>query len=172
VGIDSGIYKTLLVLHILAAIVGFGGVMLNALYGNEVRKRRGAEGLAIMDANMFVSLKVAQNAIYLVFVFGILLVVTSDDVWSFGDLWVSLSMGLYVIALGLSHGLMQPTLKRMRALMAELVDMGPPPPQGATGGPPPQAVELEQRGKTVAAVGTVLNLMVVVILALMIWKPT
>lgn len=171
-GIDSGIYKTLLVLHILSAIVGFGGVMLNGLYGNEVKKRRGPEGLAIMDTNMFVSTKVAQTAIYLVFVFGVLLVVTSDDVWSFGEMWVSLSMGLYVIALGLSHGVMQPTLKRMRALMAELVDMGPPPPQGATGGPPPQAVELEQRGKTVAAVGAVLNLMVVVILALMVWKPT
>jgi uncharacterized membrane protein len=172
VGIDSGIYKALLVLHILAAIVGFGGVMLNGLYGNEAKKRRGAEGLVVVEANMFVSFRVAEIAIYLIFVFGVLLVVTSDGVWSFGDLWVSLAMGLYVVAIGLSHGVMQPTVKRMRNLMAELVDMGPPPPQGATGGPPPQAVELEQRGKTVAAVGSVLNVMVVVILALMVWKPT
>lgn len=162
VGIDSGIYKALLVLHILSAIVGFGGVMLNGLYGNEAKKRRGAEGLAITEANMFVSFRVAEIAIYLVFVFGVLLVVTSDGAWSFGDLWVSLSMGLYVVAIGLSHGVMQPTVKRMRNLMAELV-----------GGPPQatQAAELEQRGKTVAVVGTVLNLLVVAILALMIWKP-
>ncbi|HEX2038995.1 MAG TPA: DUF2269 family protein [Acidimicrobiales bacterium] len=169
-GIDSGIYKTLLVLHILSAVVGFGAVMLNGLYGNEAKKRRGAEALAITDATVFVS-RVAELFIYLVFVFGVLLVVAGDDAWSFGDLWVSLSMGLFVIAVGLSHGLLQPAVKRMRVLMAELVDMGPPPPQGATAGPPPQAVELEQRGRTVAVVGAVLNLTVVVILALMIWKP-
>lgn len=169
-GTDSGIYKTLLVLHILSAIVGFGAVMLNGLYGNEAKKRRGAEGLAVTDATIFVS-RVGELFIYAVFVFGVLLVVASDDAWSFGDLWVSLSMGLFVVAVGLSHGLLQPSVRRMRALMAELVDMGPPPPQGATGGPPPQAVELEQRGTTVAAVGAVLNLIVVVILGLMIWKP-
>lgn len=171
-GIDSGIYKALLVLHILAAIVGFGGVMLNGVYGLQAKKRRGPEGLAIAEANYFVSTKAAEPAIYLVFVFGVLLVLTSDDVWSFGDLWVSLAMGLYVVAIGLSHGVMIPTVRRMNALMAELVDMGPPSPQGATGGPPPQALELEQRGKTVGMVGAVLNLVVVVILALMIWKPT
>ncbi len=161
-GIDSGIYKSLLVLHILSAVVGFGGVMLNGLYGNEAKKRGGAEGLAVAEANISVSSRVAEIAIYLVFVFGVLLVVTSDGGWSFGDLWVSLSMGLYVVALGLTHGVMHPTVKRMRNLMADMV-----------GGPPHAAhvAELEQRGKTAAVVGTVLNLMVVAILALMVWKP-
>jgi uncharacterized membrane protein len=168
VGTDSGIYKTLLVLHILSAILGLGAVMLNGLYGNEAKRRRGSEGLAITDATVSVG-RVAEMFVYAVFVFGVLLVVTSDDAWSFGDLWVSLSMGLFVVAVGLSHGLLQPTVRRMRALMAELVDAGPP--QGATAGPPPQALELEQRGKTVAAAGAALNLIVVAILALMIWKP-
>lgn len=171
-GIDSGIYKTLLVLHVLAAIVGFGSVMLNGLYGHQAKKRKGPEGLAVVEANYFVSTKAAEPAIYFVFVFGVLLVLTSDDAWSFGDLWVSLSMGLYVVAIGLSHGVLQPNVRRMKGLMAELIALGPPPPQGATGGPPPQAVELEQRGKMVGIVGAALNLFVVVILALMIWKPT
>jgi uncharacterized membrane protein len=172
VGINSGIYKALLVLHILAAIVGFGSVMLNALYGLQARKRRGAEGLAIVEANFFVTTKAAVKAIYLVFVFGVLLVLTSDDIWSFGDLWISLSMGLYVLAMGLSHGVLLPNVERMQALMGELIAMGPPPPQGATAGPPPQAVELERRGKTVGMVGAVNNLVVVTVLTLMIWKPT
>lgn len=171
-GLDSGIYKLLLVLHVLAAIVGFGGVMLNGLYGMQAKNRKGSEGLAVAEANYFVSTKAAEPAIYLVFVFGILLVVTSDDVWSFGDLWVSLSMGLYVIAIGLTHGVLTPNVRRMQALMGELITMGPPPPQGATGGPPPQAVELANRGRTVGAVGAALNLFVVAILFLMIWKPT
>ena len=170
-GIDSGIYKTLLVLHILAAVVGFGGVMLNGIHGVQAKKRGGHEAVAIADSAMAVG-NVAEKVIYLVFVFGIALVLVSDDVWSFGDLWVSVSMALFIVAVGVSHGVLMPNLHRMRALMAELADAGPPPPQGATAGPPPQAVELEQRGKTVAAVSGVLNLAVVVILALMIWKPT
>ena len=42
---QSGIYRTILVLHILCAIVGFGAVMLNAIYGAESKKRPGPEGI-------------------------------------------------------------------------------------------------------------------------------
>lgn len=164
-GIDSGIYKALLVLHILSAIVGFGGVFLNGVHGAQAKKRQGAEGLAITDSAIAVG-NVAEKVIYLVFVFGIALVLTSDDTWKFSHLWVGLSMGLYILAVGLSHGVLMPNIHRMRALMAELVTAAPAP-----GGPPPQVAELEQRGKTVALVSTVLNLMLVVILSLMIWKP-
>ncbi len=164
-GINSGIYKLLLVLHILAAIVGFGGVFLNGIHGAESKKRRGSEGLAIMDSVIAVS-NVAQVAVYFVFVFGVALVLTSDDTWKFGHLWVGLSMGLYILAMGLSHGVLKPTIHRMRELSAELVAAPPAP-----GGPPPQAVEMEQRGKTVAVVSSVLNLTMIGILFLMIWKP-
>ena len=37
-------YKIVLVLHILAAIIGFGSVMLNGVYASEARKRPGPEG--------------------------------------------------------------------------------------------------------------------------------
>lgn len=164
-GTDSGIYKALLVLHILAAIVGFGTVFLNGLRGVEAKKRKGSEGLAVMDTTIAVS-DVAMKVIYLVFVFGVALVLTSDDTWKFSHLWVGLSMGLYLIAMGLSHGVLRPNIHRMRALSAEMVAAGPAP-----GGPPPQVAEMEQRGKTVAIVSTVLNLILVVILTLMIWKP-
>jgi hypothetical protein len=78
-GINSGIYKLVLVLHILSAIVGFGAVLLNGIYGQQARSRRGTEGLAITQANFLVS-RIAQFFIYAVFVFGILLVVLSDKV--------------------------------------------------------------------------------------------
>ena len=52
---QSGIYRTVLVLHILCAIVGFGSVMLNAVYGAESKKRPGPEGIAVFDANHRVS---------------------------------------------------------------------------------------------------------------------
>jgi hypothetical protein len=169
-GIDSGVYKFVLVLHILCAIVGFGSVMLNGLYGNETKKRRGAEGLAISEANETVS-HVGQIFIYGVFVFGILLVLLSDDVWSFGDTWIWLSMLLYICGIGLSHGGLLPRVRRLLALQRELVSMGPPPAGVAPSGPPPQVAEMEATGKQVAAIGATLNVIVVAVLFLMIWKP-
>ena len=48
-------YNVVLLLHILTAIVGFGAVFLNALYGRAAERRKGAEGLAIAEANYDVS---------------------------------------------------------------------------------------------------------------------
>jgi hypothetical protein len=169
-GLNSGIYKLLLVLHIFCAIVGFGAVYLNALYGQQIRKRQGREGLAIYEANFFVS-AIGQYFIYAVFVFGFLLVLTSDDAWEFKQTWIWLSMALYVVGLGVSHGVLLPAVKRMGVLMRELVETGGPPPGAAPAGPPPQAVELGALGKRVGASGGFLDVLMVVILALMVWKP-
>ena len=102
-GINSGIYKLVLVLHILTAIVGFGAVLLNGIYGQQARSRKGTEGLAISQANFLVS-KIGMFFIYAVFVFGILLVVLSDKVWSFSDSWIVAAIVLYVLGIGLAHG--------------------------------------------------------------------
>src|SRR6188768_3312022 len=53
-GTDTGIYKFLLLCHILVAIVGLGAVMLNGLYGAQAKSRQGAPGRAIAEANFAV----------------------------------------------------------------------------------------------------------------------
>jgi uncharacterized membrane protein len=171
----DGPYKLILVLHILAAVVGFGAVFLNAIYGAQVRGRRGAEGLAIAQANYLVS-SIAQYFIYAVFVTGILLVLFSDDVWEFGDTWIWASIALYVLGLGVAHGVLRPNVRRMQALMEQLVHMGAPPGEPSatpppTGSLPPQVEEMQERGKRVGLAGALLNVNVVLILFLMVWKP-
>src|SRR5262249_1490830 len=52
---NSGLYKTLLVLHILTAIVGLGAVMLNGIYASQAAKRGGPARRAVSEANFFVS---------------------------------------------------------------------------------------------------------------------
>jgi hypothetical protein len=166
---DDALYGLVLFLHILCAIIGFGGVMLNGLYGAEAGKRPGPGGLAIGQANYRVS-GVAEYFIYAVFVLGILLVLLADDdTIEFGDTWVWLSILLYVIALGFSHSQQIPNARRMNELAEELVDAGPPP-EGAQG-PPPQVAQMEALGKKLAGGGIFLNLMLVVLLYLMIFKP-
>jgi hypothetical protein len=170
VGINSGIYKLVLMLHILTAIIGFGAVFLNGIYGQQAKSRRGSEGLAISQANFLVS-KVGEYFIYAVFVLGVLLVVLSDDVWDFSDSWIVGAIVLYAVGLGLTHGVQQPNVRRMIDLQEQLVAMGPPPTGAAGGTPPRQVVELEERGQRARIVGTVLQVDLVVILILMVWGP-
>lgn len=167
---NSGTYKFVLVLHLLSAIVGFGAVFLNAIYGQQARGRKGREGLAISEANLLVS-EVATYFIYAVFVFGVLLVLLSSEAWKFEQFWIWGSMGLYIIGIGLSHGVLRPNVRRMQALMRELSAGGPPPGGAAAGGPPPQVAELEVRGRRVGVTGATLNVILVLILFLMVWKP-
>lgn len=181
--VDDTPYRVVLLLHILTAIVGFGAVFLNALYGRAAERRKGVEGLAIAETNFDVS-QMAGYFIYAVPVLGILLVLMSDTgsgerVYKFSEAWISTSFVLYIVGLGLSHGVLRPNVKKMHTLMRELVAMPPgsstssagPPAAGAGGGRPPQVDEIEQRARTVGTTGAILNLVLIVILYLMIWRP-
>ena len=158
-------YDFVLVLHILTVVIGLGAVFLDGVYGAQIKARRGPEGLAIAEANFTVT-KLAEWFVYTIPVFGVALVFMSDDVIKFDETWVWLSLLLYIVALGLSHGMLMPTVKRMHVLMKEMIE-GPPP----VGGPPPQAAEMEKLGKRLGAVRATFNLLVVVIIVLMVFKP-
>jgi hypothetical protein len=150
VGIGSTAYKVVFVLHVLAVIVGFGTVCLNGIRGAEAKKRPGPGGLAIGESGFRVN-QVAEKFIYAVPVLGLALVGMSDGVWEFGQTWVWLSLVLYVIGIGVSHSVLIPS--------------------EPAGGPPPQVVEMEGLEKKLAGAGTFLNVLVVVVVALMIFKP-
>jgi uncharacterized membrane protein len=168
-GLDSGIYKFFLLLHFITIIVGFGPTILAGVFGTKAKARGGREGQAIAEATFEVVDEWATKFIYLIPVFGILLVLVSDDAWQFSDAWISFSFLLYFVALGVVHGVHRPNIQRMNALMAQLNTSGPAAATG--GGPPPQVAELEERGKRAAMVGGFLNLLLVALLVLMIWKP-
>jgi uncharacterized membrane protein len=161
----SGLYKTLLVLHILTAIVGLGAVMLNGLYAAQAQRRPGPGGRAVSEANYAVT-SIGEYFIYAMPVFGILLVMVGNPPWKFSQTWIWLSLLLYVLAIGISHSILIPGHRKINALLAEM-EQGPPP----TAGPPPQVAQVHALGKRQAAAGATLNIFVVIFLILMIWKP-
>lgn len=161
----SGVFKVILVLHILSAIVGIGGVMLNGFYAAQAQKRPGPAGRAVSEANYAVS-NIAEKVIYLVPVFGILLVLASDDVFQFSDTFVWLSLLLFIGALGVSHSILTPGHKKINALLLEM-EQSPAP----AGGAPPQVTQIQALGKRQAAAAMVLDLTLTLILVLMIWQP-
>ena len=91
-GTDTGIYKLLArCATSSSAIVGLGAVMLNGIYAAQAQKRQGPPGRAVSEANFFVS-NIGEYFIYLIPVFGILLVIFSDKAWKFstGFVWMAL----------------------------------------------------------------------------------
>jgi uncharacterized membrane protein len=164
-GVSTG-YDIVKSLHILAAIIGFGAVFFNALYGFKAKEKRGPEAAFLAHTVYDVS-KIAEWFIYAVFILGFAALGMSDDRWKFGQTWVWLSVLLYIVGIGLSHAIVLPNARRINALMDELAAGGAP----GAGGPPPQALELEERGKRQATVAMVLDLILVVIVFLMVMKP-
>lgn len=186
-GVDSGAYDTVLVLHVMCVVIGFGGVFLNGIYGAESKRRGGREGLAVFEATERVA-KVCEGFILAVPVFGIALILMSHSQWRFSQAWVMAALTIYGLALVLSFGFHIPNLRRMGGLMHDLVSLSERPPAvaggavptddvhaagaiAAAGGPPVQAVELERRGKLAGVYGGTLDLAIVAVVILMIWKP-
>jgi uncharacterized membrane protein len=166
----SDFYNTLLMVHILAAIVGFGAVFLNGVYASQIKKYGGREGLAIAEANHKVS-TIGEYLIFSVPVWGILLVLTSHKTFTFSQRWLMAAIALYIIAISVATGLLLPLTKKMHKVMRELVDMGPPPASASAGGPPPQVAELEAMGKRAAVFGAFLDIALLAIVFLMVFKP-
>lgn len=144
--VRDDLYNVFLLLHLVAAIVGFGAVVLNGVYDAKAKKLAASEGRAVAETNFAVS-TIGEYAIYTVPIWGFAMIGVSDGAIEFGQTWVWLSLLLYAVALGISHAVVRPGAKQLAAARTEDVE------------------------KKVAAAGGVLNLMLVVIVALMIWKP-
>ena len=162
---NSDFYNIVKVLHILCAVIGFGGVLLNGLYGAQANARGGAAAAGIAHANFRVT-QVAEYFIYATLLLGLALVGLGNNLFDFGQTWIWLSIVIFVAALGVSHGLVTPRVKRMNALFDELAAV----PAGG-GSPPPQAAELDALTRQVAALSVILDVAFVVLLVFMVFKP-
>jgi uncharacterized membrane protein len=165
----DNLYDLLLYLHILAAIVGFGAILLNPIYGAKskalAQAGRPGEAAAVAESNLFVT-EIGEKFIYSLPVTGILLILISDDIWGFSETWISLALLLYAIGLTIARTVMVPNAKRMGELLREMEAAGPP-----QGGPPPQVALIEATGQKLAKFGPVNHLIFATILFLMIFKP-
>ncbi|MDQ6728561.1 MAG: DUF2269 domain-containing protein [Actinomycetota bacterium] len=156
-GIDGNLYQFIKVLHILAAIIGFGGMFIAGFYGQEAKKRSGREGLAVGETTLKVTALVPTMAIYSVPVLGILLIFFSNDAWKFSQAWISLSFLLYIVLLVLLIVVQAPATRRMVALQGE--------------GAGTSTAEAEALNKKLAMVSGIINLCWIATLFLMVFKP-
>ncbi|MDH3753971.1 MAG: hypothetical protein OEU32_08870 [Acidimicrobiia bacterium] len=100
-------YDIVLFLHIVAVIISVGPVVAHPLLmlGEE---QRGGDLQALAQKIVGLPTKVYMYAFIVAGILGIGLISMSDDVISWGDPWIYLSLVVWVGAMGLQHGLLFP----------------------------------------------------------------
>ena len=153
---NSGWYQAVLVIHLAAAVIGFGGSALGSVM---LRRAWTAEGLdaaaAVRRAYEFASNRLTDMAAYLAGIAGIAAVLI-DDRWDFRQGWVTVAFVLYFAWLGIAHGAQRPT----GAKLAEALEAGPG-----------RSAEAERLRKRAELWSMASNLIIVAAIAVMVTKP-
>ncbi|MGH3850373.1 MAG: DUF2269 family protein [Pseudonocardiaceae bacterium] len=145
-------YQVVLVLHLIAVIVGFGGLILARTRIRRVNPDEAASTLAA-DA-LGATERWVEWFVYAVPVLGVVLVMLSEDHWHFSQAWIGLSLVTYLAALGLHQGILRPNAHRMLALAN--ADEG---------------TELVSRARKAKIFGVAFDALLVTAVALMVMKP-
>jgi uncharacterized membrane protein len=154
-------YELWLFLHVLGAIAAFGFGFYSPIYG--MATRREPEHLNwFLRASARVSRGILIPVAISMAVTGTLLVASTGGMRRFEELWLMVSLLLYVIALGIILIGQRPITSRVIALTAT------PPSAGA---PPGVSAELPALVRKLQVYGMVVLALVIVIVALMVWKP-
>ncbi|MBX7161173.1 MAG: DUF2269 family protein [Acidimicrobiia bacterium] len=143
--------------HVLCAIVGFGWVLLVGMQFKRAGEIRGAAGAELFASSHKVT-RVAEIFIYLTGAFGLAAALTIPE--AFKQMWLSISMAVYIVALVISIGFLQPTARKLARMYEQA--------QGTSS--PQLDAEIEAANKRSAAMSGVLDLFFVVMLFLMIFK--
>jgi uncharacterized membrane protein len=153
-------------LHLLCVIGGFGAVAYNALYVSLAQRRPGAIGsTAILEVNTLVS-GLAELLIYAALVFGIGAVTTSQSQVKFSQAWVSAAFAIYLVDIAILHGWIRRHQRHYVAVVRQVEEANIAP-----GTRPPELAMLAGLEKRVALGWGVFNLLVVVAVYLMVFKP-
>ena len=157
-----------LYLHIAGVIVAFGPTIAFPFIAMKAAQEP-MHGNFVLRTTHFITQRVVEPGAVFVFLMGVGLIVTRGYN-PLEDLWVALSIVLFLITLGFANLVQTSTVKKMIALTSQ-----PPPgagdaaePRAGAAGPPPEFLELSQKA---ARGGQFMLLMLFTILALMVVKP-
>ncbi len=107
--IGPQVTELLLVVHIVAIAIWFGGSVMNAIINMSVMKLGRQEANAgLARAETGLGMKVYMPASILTLLSGIGLVLVSDDLYGFGDPWISFGFLVVIVAAVLGPVKFQP----------------------------------------------------------------
>jgi uncharacterized membrane protein len=162
-GTEGSLYRLVLLLHIACAAIGFGAVSFNALVRSRARQHDGDVEFILLEDNAAIG-HIAEFFMYGVLIFGLLVALTSQNTWQLNQSWLSLSMLLYLIELGLLHGIIHRAEREYRVLLRQ-VNNGGERDQSA------DIAQLEHLEQRVALGWAGFDVIFLVILYLMVFTP-
>ena len=152
---NSGWYQAVLVVHLVGAVVGFGGSAL----GTVMLRRAWTDGPdaagVVRRSFDFASNRLTDLAAYIAGIAG-LVAVLIDDRWDLRQGWVTTAFILYFAWAGIAHGALRPT----SAKLAEALEAGDDRAD--------DALRLRRRAEMWAMAS---NLVIVAAIAVMVTKP-
>ena len=179
---QSFLISLFLFFHVMGAIITFGPTFIFPIIASRAQKNPRHSHFASELSEFIASRVVLPGAIVQGITGLVLLFLLGVDLTNPAWRWLGIAIVLYLIAIGISIGSQGPAARRMVELTAAM--SGPPPGVGGApgapaggppaggppaGGPPP---ELIATGKRLQRGGQALGLLVVVIVILMVTKPT
>ncbi|MCL2393657.1 MAG: hypothetical protein FWC87_03125 [Acidimicrobiaceae bacterium] len=178
---DGAAYDVFVALHVTSAVIGFGAVALSGVYGGGAR-HPDSETAAEEVRRYFRAPRRAELALLVVPVFGAAAIAVGPGGGAFGEAWVDVGLGLWLVAAALLLGIVRPAgaVLRRASLAAEAsggaeVPGGPctPGSAGAPGGPDPGGSDpaLPASGRRLLWASAASDLIFVVALVIMVIKP-
>jgi uncharacterized membrane protein len=162
----SVLFQSFVLLHIICAVGGFGSLFYRSLVLDLARRRGDAAAAGVLAVYGQIS-QVGEVLMYGVVVFGLAAVGAGPNGISFSKPWVGAAILLYVVMLGILHGLVRPGERRYRKTMLELAQM----PAMAPPKRPPQLAELDRLYRRIGAGMGIFNVCLLAALYLMVFKP-
>ena len=171
----------LVLLHVIAAVFLIGPLVIAPMFGLRALRTGNVGGLH--DAARQTTLYALLSLV--IFAFGVLAVATEDDDYTFGTIWVNVSITLYILALVLTLLVVAPALNKAAKLITAPASVQVDPVDGELPTPEPgpapivplasQEPEVKGkldalRGRIAASAGTS-SVLILVITALMVLKP-
>ncbi len=113
------LYTSLLMLHILCAVVGFGTVVVTGIQAARARQGPGAPGAAGVRRYFRPGVNWAGRALYGVPVFGFSLIEASDGLFRATDGFVVVGLALWLVATLMAEAVVWPGERRIQVGLTE-----------------------------------------------------
>jgi uncharacterized membrane protein len=113
--IDSFGYKLVLLLHIFTVLVAFAPAMVWPIVRVQARKRGSALPSDLAAQSAVNEATIHGPAVIAAGAFGILLIILSDEVWEFSQVWISIAFVVWFAMLGVVYGLLVPAGRKAAA---------------------------------------------------------
>jgi uncharacterized membrane protein len=160
-------FQLFLFLHVMGSIVVFGPSFAFPFIAAQVQKtpqhgRFAAIVMETIERRLIVPGAIVQG------ITGVaLILIAGRDLSSAANRWLGIAIVLYLIAILFAIFVQSKNAEKMVELTSHMPPG--PPPEGAPAGPPP---EIAATGKKLAQGGQLLSVLVVLIVLLMVLKPT